>query len=121
AGAGVTDVAASGFCARAGTSDEEFVLVPHYSVGTPSSTLTLQVLGSGLGVVGQAAVTASFNRLGPTRDWAAAADHREQFERALRDAERREMPRFAAGARAWRDSALRTIGANRQLRALVPN
>ena len=121
AGEVVTDVAASGFCARAGASEEEFVLIPHFSVGTPSSTLTLQVLGSGLGVVGDAALTASSNRLGLTHDWAAAADHREQFERALRDAERREMPRFAAGARAWRDSALRIIRANRQPGALVPN
>ena len=121
AGEVVSDVTASGFCARAGSSDEEFVLIPHFSVGTPSSTLTLQVLGSGLGIVGDAAMAASSNRLGSTRDRSPSADRQGEFERALRDLERREIPRFAVSARAWRDSSLRAIAATRRPGALVPN
>jgi hypothetical protein len=93
----VADVVSSGACLRAGTADEEFVLVPYFNSAVPSSTTSIQIMGSGLGALATPVIASSAARTTLTV--------RQQpdlgFDRTLRAIERREMPRYAAAARAW--------------------
>ena len=102
----LTDVAAGGFCVRAGGADEEFVLVPYFSSSVPGGTVQIQVQGSGVGVA-EASPSASVARVASTAFMATASDLRDRFELALRRLEHREMPKFADGARAWQASRRR--------------
>ena len=111
----VADVASSGFCVSTGGAEEEYVLIPYFASSVPSSTLQLQVQGSGIGT----AAPSPSPRLAPSVT-AAESGPAARFHLGLRHLEAREMPRFAAAARAWhsaarlapRDRSLATVPAN---------
>ena len=90
----VTDVAASGFCVRAGAAEEEYVLIPYFGTTVTSSSLQLQVQGSGLGTAAPSSARLAANIA------TAGADLPARFHHELRRIEARELPRFAPAARA---------------------
>ena len=96
----VTDLSGSGICVRAGSADEEYVLVPYFNSSVPSSTISIQAVGNGLGAFGPTAALAS-RSADLASPGTAVPDRAATFDRLLRETEKREMPRFAAGARAW--------------------
>jgi hypothetical protein len=98
----VTDVAASGLCVRAGAAEEEYVLVPYFATTVTSSTLQLQVQGSGIGITAP-----STARLAPSV-MTVGSELSARFHHELRRIEARELPRFAPAARA-RYAASRTV------------
>ena len=112
-----TNVESSGLCVRAAVTDEEYVLVPYFASSVPSSNVGLQVQGYGVAPTAAATAVAPTLRLASAQA-ASTTELQARFDRDLRRIERRELPRLAAGARAWHAGSRR---ASERREAGVPN
>lgn len=98
-----TALPASSFCIQSNQAGSEFLLAAFFRSSSPGATTGLSVVGDRLGTVGSGANVIANRMVPPTAGLQAMPTvHPDYaFEYALRERERREMPKYVASARAW--------------------
>ncbi|HEU4990201.1 MAG TPA: Ig-like domain-containing protein [Gemmatimonadaceae bacterium] len=99
----LTTLPSPAFCVKSTAAGSEFTLVTYFSSDVQGNSTDIEVNGTGLATVGSGANIAAFNLMppapNPMLDGSVHPDY--AFEYKLRQTERREMPKYVAGARAW--------------------
>ncbi len=98
-----TTLPATSFCVQSTQAGSEYLLTAFFRSSTPGAATSLSVVGDRLGVVGSGTNVIASRMLPPTAGLAPLPTvHPDYaFEYALRERERREMPKYVASARAW--------------------
>ena len=91
------------FCVQSNQLGSEYVLAAFYSSTSPGGSAGIVVSGTRLGTIGSGANIIAANRVpaAPTLLPTLPLHPDYAFEYALRERERREMPKYVAAARAW--------------------
>lgn len=97
----LTDIAASGTCVHASSSGAEYALVPFFNSTVPGAVTEVDVKGLGLATPGALSSRAPSAALLARVAAPTMLTQDREFELALRERERANMPLYAAGAREW--------------------